>query len=193
MSAHAWVELDTHQDGTNCLGCRMSLRHCQDREPGEVDVRCCLTCSHPESTTAKTAVPQMTHTDWETLRHLLEADLRRADEYPELLIGTTLALGSMDGLERVRREQSTVTAPDDISDYYGQPCARWGQCVIPAGEERDPVPAVYSNPHDGGQVEIEGLRLSLDVAEQFAARIANAVRYQRAQAASPVSPQGVKR
>lgn len=85
-----------------------------------------------------------------------------------------------------------IIEPDDVSDYYGQPCARWGQCVIPADEERDPVPTVYAHAHGGGQVELEGFRLSLDVAEQFAARVLNAVRYQRAQL-SPSTRDGVTR
>lgn len=101
-----WVNLDIGQDGTNCRGCRMRLRDCQSREPGETGVRCCSTCSHPESTSAKTAVPQMTHTDWEALRHLLDEELRRADEYPILRAGVEAALDYMKGLEIVRREQS---------------------------------------------------------------------------------------
>jgi len=101
-----WVELDTGQDGTNCRGCRMLLRDCQDREPGETGVRCCSTCSHPESATAKDATPQMTHTDWEVLRHLLEEELRRADDYPILRAGVESALDYMKGLEIRRREQS---------------------------------------------------------------------------------------
>jgi len=70
--------------------------------------------------------------------------------------------------------------PDDVSDYYGLPCARFGQCVIPADQERDPAPTVYVSAHGGGEVDLSDLRLKLDVAEEYATRILNAVRWQRA-------------
>lgn len=74
----------------------------------------------------------------------------------------------------------TITQPEEVSDYYGLPCARWGQCVTGPGEELDPVPAVYVSGHGGGEVDLHDLRLSLDDAERYAARILNAVAWQRA-------------
>jgi hypothetical protein len=73
-----------------------------------------------------------------------------------------------------------IVEPDEVSDYYGLPCAMWGQCVTAPGENPDPVPAVFVSAHGGGEVDLHDLRLKLDAAERYAARILNAVAWQRA-------------
>jgi hypothetical protein len=45
-----WVQLDVPRDETSCRGCGWRLVDCQDGEPGEVDLRCCETCDHPDGT-----------------------------------------------------------------------------------------------------------------------------------------------
>lgn len=69
--------------------------------------------------------------------------------------------------------------PDEVSDYYGLPSARFGQGVHSYDEPSDPIPDVYVSGHGGGELQLGDYRLKLDEAEQYAARIANAVRWQR--------------
>lgn len=73
-----------------------------------------------------------------------------------------------------------IIPPDEVSDYYGLPSARFGQTVHSYDEPSDPVPAVYVSGHGGGEVQTGEYRGDLDEAEQYAARILNAVRWQRA-------------
>jgi hypothetical protein len=79
-------------------------------------------------------------------------------------------------------------APDEVFDYYGEPCGIWGQSVVPAGEEIDPVPAVYAT---GSEVSVGDYRLSINVAEAYAERILTAVRYQRALDSAKETPADV--
>lgn len=73
--------------------------------------------------------------------------------------------------------------PDEVSDYYGLPCAHFGQGFVSSDVERDPVPDVYVSGHGGGEVDLHDLRLKLDVAELYAQRILAAVAWQRRQQA----------
>jgi len=90
-------------------------------------------------------------------------------------------------------EPNTITArwvtadPDEISHHSGDGhrYARWGQCVISYDEEREPIPAVYSNGQDGGEIQFGDERLTLDEAEAFIARLQNAIAYERAQGGEP--------
>lgn len=66
--------------------------------------------------------------------------------------------------------------PDEMFDHEG-PVARWGQCVVPAGTPIDLIPSVYAS---HGEIETGDYRFDLDQAEQYAARIVEAVRWQRA-------------
>lgn len=76
----------------------------------------------------------------------------------------------------------TIVEPDEMVTLSGDQVARWGQVgVVKMGDPCDPIPSVYASDHGGGEVEFGGeFRMSLDEAEQVAARIANAVRWQRA-------------
>lgn len=73
-----------------------------------------------------------------------------------------------------------IVEPDEVSDYYGLPSARFGQTVHSYDEPCDPIPTVYVSGHGGGEVQTGEYRGDLDEAEQYAARIVNAVRWQRA-------------
>jgi hypothetical protein len=79
-------------------------------------------------------------------------------------------------------EPAAIVEPDEIFDHGG-PVARWGQCVVPNGTPIDPIRAVYASDRMGGEVEVGDERMTLDEAEQYAARIVNAVRWQRARQA----------
>lgn len=78
--------------------------------------------------------------------------------------------------------QPAIVEPDEIFDHGG-PVARWGQCVVPIGTPIDPIRAVYASDRMGGEIQVGDERMSLDEAEQYAARIVNAIRWQRAQLA----------
>lgn len=78
--------------------------------------------------------------------------------------------------------EPAIVEPDEIFDHGG-PVARWGQCVVPAGTSIDPIRSVYASDRMGGEIEVGDERMSLDEAEQYAARIVNAIRWQRAQLA----------
>jgi hypothetical protein len=87
-----------------------------------------------------------------------------------------------DGRPTVNRDR-TIIEPDEILTHSGEQVAHWGQVdVVKMGEPSDPIPSVYASSHRlGGEIEFAGeYRMSLDEAEQMAARIANAVRWQRA-------------
>lgn len=79
--------------------------------------------------------------------------------------------------------EPAIVEPDEILDHGG-PVARWGQCVVPMGTSIDPIRSVYASDRMGGEIEVGDERMSLDEAEQYAARIVNAVRWQRAQLAA---------
>ena len=49
-----WVQLDVPRDETSCRGCGWRLVDCRDGEPGEVDLRCCETCGHPDGSDRST-------------------------------------------------------------------------------------------------------------------------------------------
>lgn len=74
------------------------------------------------------------------------------------------------------REKS-IPQPDEAFTYGGSEFARWGQCVVPAGEKRDPVPAVYSS---ADCVELGEMRLDFATAEALCVRVLAAIAYERA-------------
>jgi hypothetical protein len=70
-----------------------------------------------------------------------------------------------------------TTEPDQTLVLDGDETHVWGSVV-------DPVPTVYTSANRGGEVDLPGLRLGLDVAERYARRILAAVAFQRAQISS---------
>lgn len=74
-------------------------------------------------------------------------------------------------------QQPDIVEPDEMLTLHGDQVALWGQCVVPQGEPFDPVPSVYAS---RGEIETSEYRFDLDEAERYAARILNAVRWQRA-------------
>lgn len=83
-------------------------------------------------------------------------------------------------------ERWVTSSPDEISHHSGDGhrYARWGQCVIPYDEEREPIPAVYSSGWGGGEIEFGSdttWRLTLDETAAFIERLRVAVAYERAQ------------
>lgn len=77
---------------------------------------------------------------------------------------------------------ATITQPAEVYEREGMPTARFGQAPgVPYGEWIDPIPSVYASGWNGGEIDLPDMRMSLDEAEQYAQRILNAVRYQRAQ------------
>jgi hypothetical protein len=72
-----------------------------------------------------------------------------------------------------------ITPPDEVSEYYSEPSAHWGQGAVPMGTTIDPIPAVYANDLCD-EIQTGDFRFSLDEAERYAKRILNAVRYQQA-------------
>lgn len=101
----------------------------------------------------------------------------------------TVALELNERMDAAARQRSDVTAPevatsgpvqpDGKHSYHGIDFARWGQCVVPAGEKLDPVPAVYSSADD---IEMAELRMDFATAEALSARLLAAVAYERAKA-----------
>lgn len=74
-------------------------------------------------------------------------------------------------------DDTPITEPDKTFTYDGVHTARWGKDI---GAPLDPVPSVYASDLPGREIDLHDLRLSLDVAAAYAARIVNAVRWQRA-------------
>lgn len=74
-----------------------------------------------------------------------------------------------------------IREPDEMLTISGDQVAHWGQVgVVKMGEPSDPIPSVYADDRPGREIELDERPMSLDEAEQFAARIQNAVRWQRA-------------
>lgn len=74
-----------------------------------------------------------------------------------------------------------IREPDEMLTLSGDQVAHWGQVgVVKMGEPSDPIPSVYADDRPGREIELDERPMSLDEAEQFAARILNAVRWQRA-------------
>jgi hypothetical protein len=74
-----------------------------------------------------------------------------------------------------------IREPDEMLTIQGDQVAHWGQVgVVKMGEPCDPIPSVYADDRPGREIEFDERPMSLDEAEQFAARILNAVRWQRA-------------
>jgi hypothetical protein len=97
-----------------------------------------------------------------------------------------------DDIRRLLPEPNTITerwvasTPDEISHHSGDGhrYAIWGQFILPAGAEREPIPYIFSSGFSGGEVEFgagDTWRLSLDEAEAFIARLQNAIAYERSQ------------
>jgi hypothetical protein len=77
----------------------------------------------------------------------------------------------------------TIVQPDEMLTLSGEQVAKWGQVgVVKMGDPCDPIPSVYASDYRcGGEIETGGdFRFSVDEAEQYAARILNAVCWQRA-------------
>jgi hypothetical protein len=51
---YGYIDLPTIKDGTNCRSCGMRRSDCEFADEGEVDVRCCDTCNHPDGDRPKT-------------------------------------------------------------------------------------------------------------------------------------------
>lgn len=78
-----------------------------------------------------------------------------------------------------------VVEPDEVYERHGETIGLFGQApCVPYGQPIDPIPTVYAS--DRG-IEVVDYPYSLDEAERFAARILNAVRWQRAQATQSAS------
>jgi len=76
--------------------------------------------------------------------------------------------------------QPAIVEPDEMLTISGDQVAHWGQVgFVKMGEPSDPIPSVYAD-RPGREIELDERPMSLDEAEQFAARILNAVRWQRA-------------
>lgn len=73
-----------------------------------------------------------------------------------------------------------IRQPDEMLTLSGEQVAHWGQIgFVKMGEPSDPIPSVYASDRPGMEIEVSEIPMSLDEAEQYAARIANAVQWQR--------------